>query len=166
MDVVRRNIESLRGKTLIESKPGRGSTFTIVLPLTTAIIEGMLCSVGEETYIIPTLSIVQSFRPKNGEVSTVTGKGEMVKFRGGLLPLFKLAHVFGIEGAKESVHDSTVVVVEEGGMRAAIVVDELLGQKQTVIKSIADSLGQIPGVSGASIMSDGKPGLILDVGGW
>jgi two-component system, chemotaxis family, sensor kinase CheA len=165
MDVVRRNIESLRGKILIESAPNQGSTFTIVLPLTTAIIDGMLTSVGKEVYVIPTLSIVQSFRPKEGDISTVTGRGQMISFRGGLLPLFTLSSIFNIEGANASIYKSTVVVIEESGNRSALVVDELLGQRQTVIKSVGESLGKVQGVSGASIMSDGKPGLILDIGG-
>ncbi len=165
MDVVKRNIESLRGKVLIESRPGRGATFTLVLPLTTAIIDGMLLQVGEETYILPTLSIVQSFQPREDQVTSVTGRGTVVEFRGNLLPLYDLAHIFHLPTEGRRSEEAVVVVVEWESRQIALLVDRLLGQSQTVIKSMSDSLGVVPGISGASIMADGKPGMILDVGG-
>jgi two-component system chemotaxis sensor kinase CheA len=165
MDVVKRNIESVRGKVLIESRPGRGATFTLVLPLTTAIIDGMLTQVGEETYILPTLSIVQSFQPREDQVTSVTGRGRVVEFRGNLLPLYDLARIFHLPTAGRRSEEAVVVVVEWESRQVALLVDRLLGQSQTVIKSMGDSLGVVPGISGASIMSDGKPGMILDVGG-
>jgi two-component system chemotaxis sensor kinase CheA len=165
MDVVKRNIDSLRGKVLIESRPGRGTTFTLVLPLTTAIIDGMLTQVGEETYILPTLSIVQSFQPKAEQIATVTGRGKVVEFRGNLLPIYELAKIFNLPSANRRMEESVVVVVEWESRQIAFLVDRLLGQSQTVIKSMSDSLGVVPGISGASIMADGKPGMILDVGG-
>ena len=165
MDVVRRNIEALRGKVLIESRFGHGATFTLVLPLTTAIIDGMLTQVGEDIYILPTLSIVQSFEPKPEQVATVTGKGQVVEFRGRWLSLYNLAEVFGLPQKEAQSAESVVVVVECENRQVGLRVDRLLGQSQTVIKSMGDSLGHVPGIAGASILADGKPGMILDVAG-
>ena len=165
MDVVRRNIESLRGKVLIESRFGHGATFTLVLPLTTAIIDGMLTQVGEDIYILPTLSIVQSFEPKPEQISTVTGRGTVVEFRGRWLSLYDLSDVFGLPQKISQSTESVVVVVESENRQVGLRVNRLLGQSQTVIKSMGDSLGHVPGIAGASIMADGKPGMILDVAG-
>lgn len=165
MDVVRRNIEALRGNIDIQSEPGRGSVFTIRLPLTLAIIDGMLVGVGDEKYIIPTLSIVRSLRPGEEMVSTLKEKGEMLSLDGQLIPLFHLSELFNIEGAKEKFEDSLVVVVENAGLFTALVVDELFGQQQIVIKTLGKYLQGIPGISGSSIMSDGRVALILDVAG-
>jgi len=165
LDVVRTRIESLRGNVLVNSTPGQGTTFTLVLPLTTAIIDGMAVRVEDETYTIPVLSIVESLRPAPGMVSTVTGRGEVIEFRGRLLPLFRLSDLFDASNEHRDPCQGIVVVVEEAGRRTALLVDELLGQQQTVIKSLGDFFGNVVGVSGASIMADGKPGLILDVHG-
>ena len=163
MDVVKRNIESLRGNVLIHTTPGQGSLFTLALPLTTAIIDGMLVRVAQETYIMPTLSILESFRPAAGQVHVVTGRGEMVSFRGNLLPLFRLSRLLGAGNAEEDPLKSIVIVVEEYGKQWGLMVDDLLGQQQIVIKSLGEGLGQTAGVVGASILADGHPGLILDV---
>ena len=165
MDVVRRTLDSLRGNILIETVRGKGSTFTLVLPLTTAIIDGITVRVGTDTYIIPTLSIVESFKPTADMLSTVTGKGEMIRFRNSLLPLFRLSRLFAIADGVQDASRATVVVVEDNDKQTALVVDELLGQQQTVIKSLGEAIGTVTGVSGASILADGRPGLILDVGG-
>lgn len=163
MDVVRRNIESLHGKVLIESRPGKGATITLVLPLTTAIIDGMLTQVGDEIYILPTLSIVQSFEPKPEQISSVTGRGKVVEFRGRWLSLYDLADVFRLP--QQDTQSSLVVVVDCENRQVGLKVNRLLGQSQTVIKSMGDSLGHLPGIAGASILADGKPGMILDVVG-
>jgi two-component system, chemotaxis family, sensor kinase CheA len=163
MDVVRRNIESLRGNVLIRSTPGKGSQFTLVLPLTTAIIDGMLFRVGQETYIMPTLSILESFRPRASQVHPVSGHGEMVSFRENLLPLFRLSRLLGVQGARQKPEEALIMVVEEYGKQWGLMVDELLGQQQVVIKSLGEGLGQTSGVVGASILADGRPGLILDI---
>lgn len=165
MDVVKSNIQSLRGNIRIRSTPGEGTTFTLVLPLTMAIIDGMQIKVGSERYILPLLSIIQSFQPTSDMVATVVGRGETLPFRGRLLPLFRLSDLFGVRDAESDPTQAIAVVVEDGGRQVAVLVDELLGQNQTVIKSLGEGIGNIPGVSGASILSDGTPGLIIDVNG-
>ena len=163
MDVVRRNIEALRGQIEIQSTPGKGSVFTIRLPLTLAIIDGMVIRVGGERYVLPTLSILYSLRPTGKELSTVVGRGEMLSLQGNLLPLFRLHNTFGIEGAVREPTEGTVVVIENDGRQVGLLIDEILGQQQIVIKSIGDALKGVPGIAGAAIMPDGKVGLILDV---
>jgi two-component system chemotaxis sensor kinase CheA len=165
MDVVRRNIEALRGKVLIRSTLGKGSVFTLALPLTTAIIDGMQAQVGKEIYIIPTLSILESFRPQPSQVHSVSGKGEMVSFRGNLLPMFRLQELLGVDGAETQPVRAIIIVVEEFGKHWALMVDEILGKQQVVIKNLGDGLGPVSGIAGASILADGRPGLILDIGG-
>ena len=165
MDVVRRNIETLRGKTDIRSTLGEGSVFSIQLPLTLAIIDGMVVRVGHERYIIPTLSIVMSLRPKSTDIETVLNRAEMLKLQGNLLPLFRLGGLFTTSDAELDATQALVVVVEADGNKAGLVVDELLGQQQIVIKSLGESMRGIPGVSGGAIMPDGRVGLVLDVGG-
>jgi two-component system chemotaxis sensor kinase CheA len=165
MDVVKSNIESMRGNVRIASEKGKGSTFTLVLPLTMAIIDGMIVRVGEERYILPLLSIIESFQPTPDMITTVSGKGETVPFRNRLLPMFRLAELFSIPGAQTEPEEALVVVVEDAGRQVALMVDELLGQNQTVIKNLGEGLKDIEGVAGASIMPDGRPGLIIDVNG-
>jgi len=165
MDVVRRNIEALRGQVEITSTPGKGSVFSIRLPLTLAIIDGMVVRVGKERYVIPTLSIVISVRPQPEDILTVLGKGEMFKLHEELLPLHRIDRLFNIDGAEQDPTEALVVVVEADGRKAGLVVDELLGQQQIVIKSLGESMRGIEGISGAAIMPDGRVGLILDVSG-
>jgi two-component system chemotaxis sensor kinase CheA len=165
MDVVKSNIEALRGNIRIDSSPGQGSTFTLVLPLTMAIIEGMTVRLGNERYIVPLLSIIESFRPTRDMIATVTGRGETVPFRGRLLTLFRLSEIFGVDNAEQDPTRGIAMVVEDAGRQVALLVDELLGQNQTVIKSMGEAIGNIQGIAGASIMPDGTPGLIIDVHG-
>jgi two-component system, chemotaxis family, sensor kinase CheA len=165
MDVVNKNIESLRGNVIIKSEKGKGAVFTIVLPLTMAIIDGMSVGVGSEVYIIPTLSIIESLRPSPEMVSTVVGRGEVIKFRNRLLPAFRLSRLFNVEGAVTEVTEALAVIVEDSGKQVAVIVDELIGQQQTVIKTLGVAMGRVPGISGASILADGRPGLILDISG-
>ncbi len=162
MDVVRKGIESLHGRIDVASKSGEGSTFTMKLPLTMAITDAMLLSVGSEHYLLPTVSIEQSFRPAAGSISTVAGQGEMVMLRGNLLPIFRLHELFGVADAVTEPYKALLISVESEGQHFALMVDELLGQQQVVIKTLGESIGQITGVSGGSILGDGKVGLILD----
>ena len=165
MDVVRRNIEALRGHVAITSDFGKGSTFRITLPLTLAIIDGMVIKVGGQRFIIPVSSIIRSLRPAAEMISTVGGKGEMLSIHGELLPLFRTDRLFGLANGEQDPTRALVIVLQSGRGRAAILVDELLGQQQTVIKSLSSALGKREFVSGAAIMSDGRVGLILDAEG-
>ena len=165
MDVVRKNIEKIRGRVDITTQQGKGTTFIIHIPLTLAIIQGMLVRVGRERYIIQLLAIRESFRPDKSMLMTVVGRGEMISIRGELLPLFRLSRLFSTQNAIEDPTQAIVVVVEDGNNRVGLLVDDLLGQQQTVIKSLSDAFTHLPGISGASIMSDGHVGLILDIGG-
>ena len=162
MDVVRRNIEKLRGKIEIESVPGRGTTFTVSIPLTLAIIEGLLVSVGDQRYVIPTLSVVESFRPEPGRGSGVHGRGELVEVRGRQVPLLRLGPHLGVLGAVADPTRGIVVVVESGSDSRCLLVDGLLGRQEVVIKSLGDMFPPRTGFAGAAILGDGRVGLILD----
>jgi len=163
MDVVRRNIESIQGRIDIASEAGQGSRFTMRLPLTLAVTDGMSVRVGTERYIIPTIHIQLSFRPLPDALSTIAGRGEMVLLRDDLMPLVRIHRLFGIEGAIESPSEALLVVVTAAERRCALLVDELLGQQQVVAKPLGDGIGRIPGIAGAAILGDGRVGLILDV---
>jgi len=165
MDVVKKNIESLRGKIDISSTPGQGTIFTIRLPLTLAVIDGQVVSIGTHRYIIPINSIIRSLRPTPQQLSSVQGRGEMVLEREELMPLVRLYQLFGVKPATEDPTQALVVVVEEDGKRCCLLVDDLLAQQQVVIKSLGEALGAVHGVSGGAIMGDGKVSLILDVPG-
>jgi len=165
MDVVRKNIELLNGKIEIHSVQGKGTTFTIRLPLTLAIIDGQIVKVGGERYIIPINSIVNSFRPSSDQISTVQNKAEMVMVRGDLLPLVRLYELFRCVPSTENPAESLLVIVENNNKKYCLLVDELLDQQQVVIKNLGDGLGKVKGVSGGAIMGDGKVSLILDIPG-
>lgn len=165
MDVVKKNIEALRGKIEISSEKGRGTIFSIRLPLTLAIIEGQVIRIGNQKYIIPILSIERCLRPSKEQLSTVQAKGEMAHVHGELLPVVRLYEQFGVVPDSEDPTKASLVVVEEDGKKGAFMVDELLDQQQTVIKSLGESFGDIMGVSGGAIMGDGRVSLILDVPG-
>lgn len=164
MDVVRRNIEALRGKLEIDSKPGKGTTFRMALPLTMAIIDGMIVRVGAQRYVIPTLSMELSHRPMPEQLHRVANRGEMVSIRGSLLPVFRLSRLFGLAEQHQDLSESLLIVLESADTRCALVVDEILGQQQVVIKSLGQGLGALPGVSGGAILGDGRVALIIDVG--
>jgi two-component system chemotaxis sensor kinase CheA len=163
MDVVRRNIEHLRGKIEIESTPGHGATFSIYLPLTLAIIDGLIVRVGDDRYIVPTLSVRESFRPTRAMLSTVHERGEIVSVRGRLLPLLRLKEIFSGLPDKTDPTEAVVIVVQADRMERCILVDELIGKQEVVIKSLGDTFQQNPWMAGAAILGDGRVGLILDV---
>jgi chemotaxis methyl-accepting protein methylase/signal transduction histidine kinase len=165
MDVVKRNIETLRGQVEIQSESGKGSVFKMRLPLTLAIIDGMVIRVGREIYVVPTSSIVRSLRPDPKDLSTVLNHGEMLSLLGNLIPLFRLDSLFDIKGAEQDPARAIVMVIEDNGTQAGVLIDELIGRQQVVIKTLGENMRDIPGISGGAIMPNGRVGLILDVGG-
>ncbi|MBA2077223.1 chemotaxis protein CheA [Rhodanobacter sp. PCA2] len=165
MDVVRRNVRDLGGSVGVKSVAGQGSVFTIALPLTLAIIDGLVTAVGGERYIVPLISIVESLRLPADAVRRTAGGGEVFRFRDEYLPVIRLHRAFGCADAVTEIGRGIVVVVEDGGQRVGLLVDELVGQQQAVIKSLEKHYRQVQGVSGATIVSDGSVALIVDVGG-
>ncbi|MCE5341947.1 MAG: chemotaxis protein CheA [Planctomycetaceae bacterium] len=165
MDVVKKNVEALRGKIDIASTPGKGTIFTIRLPLTLAIIDGQIIKVGQERYIIPINSIINTLKPERSSLSSVQRHGEMVMVRGELIPMIRLYKLFNVSPGTEDPTQALVVIVEEEGKKCCLLVDELLGQQQIVIKNLGDGLGRVSGVSGGAIMGDGMVSLILDIPG-
>jgi len=163
MDVVRRNIENLRGKIEIDSVPGEGTTFTIILPLTLAIIDGLLVGVGDDRYIIPTLSVRESFRARPGMVSTIQEHGEVVSVRGRQTPVLRLGPYLGRPSRAVKPEDGIMVVVESGDSCRALLVDELIGKQEVVIKSLGQSFQNQHLLAGAAVLGDGSVGLIFDV---
>jgi two-component system chemotaxis sensor kinase CheA len=165
MDVVVRNIEAMRGRISISTQPGKGTTFTMVMPLTLAIIDGMLIRSGNERFIIPTLSIVESVRPTSHQLLEYVGKVKLLRLRGQTLPLFNLGELLDIPGSEREASEALAVVVECAGRTAAIVVDEVITQQQVVIKSLGPDFENARHLSGAAILSDGRVGLILNPDG-
>ncbi|MEY2714364.1 MAG: hypothetical protein RIT24_707 [Planctomycetota bacterium] len=165
MDVVRRNIEALRGSVEIRSTTGKGSTFSMRLPLTMAIIDGMVVRVGGQRYIVPTLNIERSFRPTKEQLTMVLQKGELVRVREELLPIYRIHRLFNVREGAQDLAEGLLLVLEHGKRRACVFVDEILGQQQVVIKNLGNSQPQIRGVSGGAILGDGRVALIVDVGG-
>ena len=166
MDVVRKNITSLGGNVEINSEKGKGSTITIRLPLTLAILDGQTVCVGDETYIIPLMSIIESIQINADMINKVGGRGETFKLRDEYIPIVRLSHIFNIENVKaEELQDGLLVVVEADGRHCGLFVDDLLGQQQVVIKSLEQNYQRVPGISGATILGDGSVSLILDMPG-
>jgi two-component system chemotaxis sensor kinase CheA len=165
MDVVKKAIEKLRGRVDIQTRPGHGSTFVISLPLTLAIIEGMLVRVGQDRYVIPALSIIESFRPSRQQYSTVAGQGEMILTRGKLNPLVRLDKFFNCCFDTHDPWEALVVTVEYDGKHMCLLLDELLGKEEVVIKSMGEYMQNVKGIAGGAIMGDGRVGLILDMAG-
>jgi two-component system chemotaxis sensor kinase CheA len=165
MDVVRRNIKALGGTVEIASREGRGTTITIRLPLTLAILDGQSVRVGGENYIIPLVSIVESIKVREDMVSVVAGKAEIIRLREDYLPVLRLYQVFDTEPRTKNLLDGLLVIVEGEGMKAGLFVDQLLGQQQVVIKSIETNFRRVDSFSGATILGDGTVALILDIPG-
>lgn len=165
MDVVRRNIEALRGKLEINSVAGKGTTFKMSLPLTMAIIDGMIVRVGTQRYVIPTLSIEQSFRPSHDQIHTVAGQGEMALVRNSLLPIHRLNSLFKVNEGTDNIEEGLLLVLESNDTRCCLLIDEIIGQQQVVIKRLGQGLEPLRGVSGGAILGDGRVALIIDVAG-
>jgi two-component system chemotaxis sensor kinase CheA len=163
MDVVRRNITSLGGNVFISSVKGEGTTITIQLPLTLAVLDGMIVSVGEEQYIIPIEFVAEAFKPGANDIRTIVGQPSLVAVRGEQLPLVRLEDVVRLPGSEAERPQPLCLVVEVDNRRAALLVDSLIGQQQLVVKSLDSNLHSVPGMAGATILGDGRVALILDV---
>ena len=162
MDVVRGNIARLRGRMSIDSTVGKGTTFCIYLPLTLAIIDGLLVGVGNQRFIIPTLSIKESFRPVPSMLSSIKGRELIVNLRGKLIPLIQLREKLGLEDGVKNVEDGIILIINSAGQEKGLLVDQLINKQEVVIKPVGETLKHQPLYSGAAILGDGKAALILD----
>ena len=165
MDVVKRNIQALNGAIFIKSEVDEGSTITIRLPLTLAILDGQLVRVADQTYIVPIVSIVESLQCHPEFINRVAGGNDVFRLREEYVPIIHLAKAFNIENATQETENSLMVVVETEGEKVGVVVDELLAQQQVVIKSLEHNYQRVQGVSGATILGDGTVALIVDIPG-
>jgi two-component system chemotaxis sensor kinase CheA len=165
MDVVRRHVQKLRGRIEIQSSAGAGTTFLIKLPLTLALIDGLVVAVGQQRYIAPIFALREMFRPTREMLSTVQGKGEMAMVRGGLLPIVRLHRRFGVKPRTVDPTEGTLIVAESEGRAFCLFVDDLIGKQEIVIKSLGQGFKNVAGVAGCAILGDGRVGLILDLDG-
>ena len=165
MDVVKTNIEDLRGSVEIKTKEGEGTLISVKLPLTLAIIEGMLVGLGKSVLIVPLLSVIETIQVKQQDYRTVEGKGEVLLVRGEYISLIRLDRLFGIEANCKDPWESLIVIVESDGERMGIMIDDLIGQQQIVIKSIDSFITSSRSISGATILGDGRVALIIDIHG-
>ena len=164
MDVVKRNIQEMGGHVEISSREGRGTTTRIVLPLTLAILNGMSVKVGEEAYILPLSYVIESLQPLPEHLHSITADGHVIKVRGEYLPLIELHRVFDVAGAQTQPTQGILVIVQADDARFALLVDELLGQHQVVVKNLETNYRKVPGISAATILGDGSVAFIIDVG--
>lgn len=162
MDVVKRNISAMGGRVEIESALGVGTRISVRLPLTLAILDGLSVGVGDQMFIVPLTYIIESLQPAAADIKSVSGRGRVVKVRGEYLAVIALHEVFNLKPTSEVIHDGILVILEAEGKKAAMLVDTLIGQHQVVIKSLESNYRRVHGVSGATIMGDGKVALILD----
>jgi two-component system chemotaxis sensor kinase CheA len=165
MDVVRKQIQKLRGHIEIHSTAGVGTTFTLNVPLTLAIIDGLVVAVGAERYIVPLFAVREMFRPAAENIFTVQSRGEMVMVRGNLLPVVRLYGKFGVKPRSVDPCRNLLIVAEGASHRFCLMVDELIGKQEVVIKSLGDAFKNVSGVAGGAILGDGRVGLILDLAG-
>jgi two-component system chemotaxis sensor kinase CheA len=165
LDVVRKNVERLRGRVTAQSLEGFSTTMTLRIPLMLSVINGMMTRVGTEQFVLPVENVRELLRPAPTDVHRAADRGAVVGVRGETVPLFRLADLFAVNGAVRDADDGIVVVVEDGDRRAALLVDETIGQQRVVVKSLRESLGRVTGVSGASVLADGRVRLVLDVPG-
>jgi len=163
MDVVKRNIESLEGTVTIKNDPEKGAAFTVSLPLTLAILDGMIVRVGQEFYIIPTTSIIETLRLKRSEIRRVEGHHDVINVRGEFVSILYLQRLLSVAASKNNLDYALIVLVECGEEKIGLVVDELVGQQQVVIKSLEANTDPVMGISGATILGDGRVSLILEI---
>lgn len=163
MDVVRKHIQKLRGRIDIESTPGKGTTFYLKVPLTLAIIDALVAGVGSERYIMPIYAVREMLRPTAGMISTVQGRAEMALVRGALLPIVRLHERFNVTPRSTDPCEALLIVSENAGKRYCLMVDELIGKQEVVIKSLGEKFQHVQGVAGGAILGDGRVGLILDL---
>lgn len=163
MDVVKRNIEKLRGKIDVRSRPGAGAMFAVRIPLTLAIIEGMVVKVGANRYTIPINSIKESLQPWAGQITRTPGGLEIVSIRGELLPVIRLHHLYQVKTECLDLEEGILIVVENDEKKCCLFVDEVIGQQQIVIKGLSSYLGRVQGISGCAILGDGDISMILDI---
>jgi two-component system chemotaxis sensor kinase CheA len=164
MDVVRSNIQDLGGRISLKSVRGRGMTIQLALPLTLAVMDGMVIKVGQQTYVMPLSTIVECLRPTQAEISNLIGTQGMLQLRGEFVPIVQLGSLLDIGGASAASGERVVIITDAGeGTRFGLVVDELLGHQQVVIKSIEESYGAVPGIAAATILGNGRVAFILDV---
>ncbi|MBI2481715.1 MAG: chemotaxis protein CheA, partial [Planctomycetia bacterium] len=162
MDVVRRNIESMQGFAQISSLAGEGATFSMWLPLTLAIVDGLLVQVGDNTYVLPITSVIESLRPLSADLRRVAGRGELLVLRGESIPLVRLHEVFDVAPHLTDPCQGLLVIIENRGKRMALFVDQLVSQQQVVMKSLEANYQRVEGISGATILGDGSVALIID----
>lgn len=165
MDVVRKRIQKLRGHVEIESRPGHGTSFFLRMPLTLAIIDGLVVGVGRERYVVPIFSVREMLRPSSEMMFTVEGRQEMALVRNNLLPMVRLYKRFGVEPRSVKPTESLLIVAEAAGRQFCLMVDDLIGKQEVVIKTLGETIKDIPGVAGGAILGDGRVGLILDLEG-
>ena len=164
MDVVKRNVQSLGGRISVQSRFGAGSRFILSLPLTLAVLDGMVVSVGREVYIIPLTAIIESLRPQRSDIHALVGRGDVLALRGEYVPLTPLHKCFSISDAIADPCRGIVIIVQsEGAGRIGVIVDELLGQQQVVVKSLEANYESVDGIGGATILGNGRVALILDI---
>ncbi|MEC9482961.1 MAG: chemotaxis protein CheW, partial [Halomonas sp.] len=163
MDVVKRNIQSMGGHVEIVSREGRGTTTRIVLPLTLAILDGMSIKVGEEVFILPLGAVLESLQPNEDDLYSMAGNDLLLKVRDEYLPVIALHQVLDVQGARTELTECIVVIVQGEGRRYALVVDDLVGQQQVVVKNLETNYRKVPGISAATILGDGSVALILDI---
>ena len=163
MDVVKRNIQEMGGHVEIHSQQGKGTTIRILLPLTLAILDGMSVKVGKEVFILPLNAVMESLQPLAEDLHPLAGGERVLQVRGEYLPLVELYNVFDVEGAKTEATQGIVVILQSAGRRYALLVDQLIGQHQVVVKNLESNYRKVPGISAATILGDGSVALIVDV---
>lgn len=163
MDVVKRNIQEMGGHVEIRSQAGKGTTIRILLPLTLAILDGMSVKVNDEVFILPLNAVMESLQPQAEDLHPLAGGERVLQVRGEYLPLVELYRVFEVDGAKTDATQGIVVILQSAGRRYALLVDQLIGQHQVVVKNLESNYRKVPGISAATILGDGSVALIVDV---